>query len=570
MDKKITCTDCNRKFAGASGLESHQRSLLDIDELHPILENKGYKLIDENTCINIKYKMKLSCIKNNHVNYKSVKSLSNCNACIFLKNGIELLEDIKQDGKYKVKCICESITFMSIKEMNKRTIYFCNGCYEKAIKNKCSQFNMIYNSIDIEKKTCNAKCSCGKNNIDLSINSILALPRYTCKCIPCKPKQEDTEEKKETVVKKKNIECDLCDKLFTSASTMYNHKREKHSHRNCSIMKCTLCENEFYSPNNTRNGIKINYLKCEECRELEKFYETTINNNNTFFYSKSQKYFITNGNVIRICNLYTCDNKEDKDGLCYVHRNNKIIECTSDKCNNIYIVNGKNQCERCREKNNKSKNKVRQKLVELKIELGGKCVDCNTNDLWKLEFDHINPSEKTKQITRMKPDDWKKEKDNIKLRCGNCHRIRNYHQQHETDSKTVSPQKSSSNSKKREIVKQIKLNINKCQVCNWTSDNLEYLSVVLDFDHLNPEEKYKNISRMYSENIDIILNEIKCCRCICRSCHQLHTSISLGGKMLSYMMSKEDIQKYKEMFNNVEKNKEYVDEIEKSIIKIKN
>jgi hypothetical protein len=45
------------------------------------------------------------------------------------------------------------------------------------------------------------------------------------------------------------------------------------------------------------------------------------------------------------------------------------------------------------------KTKYRENLKQLKIDLGGKCVECNCDDLFKLEFDHINPKLKTKQIT---------------------------------------------------------------------------------------------------------------------------------------------------------------------------
>ncbi|MFM1809877.1 MAG: hypothetical protein RLZZ382_1102, partial [Bacteroidota bacterium] len=34
---------------------------------------------------------------------------------------------------------------------------------------------------------------------------------------------------------------------------------------------------------------------------------------------------------------------------------------------------------------------------ELKKQLGGKCNYCNEDTLYKLEFDHIDPSKKTKQ-----------------------------------------------------------------------------------------------------------------------------------------------------------------------------
>jgi 5-methylcytosine-specific restriction endonuclease McrA len=72
----------------------------------------------------------------------------------------------------------------------------------------------------------------------------------------------------------------------------------------------------------------------------------------------------------------------------------------------------------------KSKNILRNKVKDLKIELGGKCIKCNFNDLFFLEFNHIDPLKKNIQVTRSAPDSWIKEKDNLELLCGRCHRIK--------------------------------------------------------------------------------------------------------------------------------------------------
>ena len=61
--------------------------------------------------------------------------------------------------------------------------------------------------------------------------------------------------------------------------------------------------------------------------------------------------------------------------------------------------------------------KYRLDLLQLKIQLGGECINCKCNELFKLEFDHINPKLKTKQITKMSKEEWYKEIDNIQL-CG--------------------------------------------------------------------------------------------------------------------------------------------------------
>ena len=56
----------------------------------------------------------------------------------------------------------------------------------------------------------------------------------------------------------------------------------------------------------------------------------------------------------------------------------------------------------------------------------------------------------------------------------------------------------------------------KCAKCG---DSRGY---VLDFHHINPEEKDKEISRMLSKNytLERIMNEIKKCVCLCSNCHR--------------------------------------------------
>lgn len=49
----------------------------------------------------------------------------------------------------------------------------------------------------------------------------------------------------------------------------------------------------------------------------------------------------------------------------------------------MFIKNGKRNCEDCVLKNNKSKNNFRIELINLKHKLGGKCIECNENVLYK-------------------------------------------------------------------------------------------------------------------------------------------------------------------------------------------
>jgi hypothetical protein len=61
------------------------------------------------------------------------------------------------------------------------------------------------------------------------------------------------------------------------------------------------------------------------------------------------------------------------------------------------------------------------------LNLYGECVDCGIDDWEVLEFDHIDPSTKIKQVSYLYSNHYslKKIKTEIKkceLRCANCHR----------------------------------------------------------------------------------------------------------------------------------------------------
>jgi len=63
------------------------------------------------------------------------------------------------------------------------------------------------------------------------------------------------------------------------------------------------------------------------------------------------------------------------------------------------------------------------------------------------------------------------------------------------------------------------LSNNPCEVCG------EDDPIVLEFDHIDPSNKYRTISRMISGHTswDKILNEISKCRVLCANCHRRRT-----------------------------------------------
>jgi hypothetical protein len=59
---------------------------------------------------------------------------------------------------------------------------------------------------------------------------------------------------------------------------------------------------------------------------------------------------------------------------------------------------------------------------------------------------------------------------------------------------------------------------NPCEVCG------ESDPVVLDFDHINPEEKSGNIARMRGHSEKTLFTEIAKCRVLCANCHRRRTA----------------------------------------------
>ena len=318
---------------------------------------------------------------------------------------------------------------------------------------------------------------------------------------------------------------------------------------------------------------------------------------NSYVYKDDNRYFLNKGTYIQVCHIHNCNN-ETNNKKCYIHINLDTKLCRGTKCNNYFISNEFNFCENCRHINNKSKMKTRYNLYDLKIKLGGKCTECGTTELFNLEFDHINPKSKmktrynlydlkiklggkctecgttelfnlefdhinpkfkTKQITKIHQSKLEKELENIQLLCSICHRIKSFNEQ------KIKRCKNSKHDKKL-IVQNIKRKIGGCQICNWTHKDNDILSYCLDFDHIYGE-KYKQISNLYLYKKERILEEIEKCRLLCRACHQMWSCFQRGGKMLYIYYNKEQIQYFKNLLDNSDKNIEYNKRI-KEIIQV--
>lgn len=355
---------------------------------------------------------------------------------------------------------------------------------------------------------------------------------------------------------KNNLICDICSKSYKNRTELFYHKREKHTHFNCEEKNCSCCLNPFHSVITYPKKIKTTYDNCEECRFLRKKLNARTLKNDSYIYNENKRYLISLGQAIEVCPVYDCFDKN-----CQEHKKEEISFCRGTKCLNSYIQNGYNFCPICREKNDMVKNKTRQKFKDLKIKLGGRCVQCGEQDLFKLEFDHIDEKLKTKQITRMVPKDWDEEIKNIQLLCNICHRIKNI-----TTINNKKKTKPIYERKSKKIATEIKREIGGCQICGWTHENDQILSYVLDFDHIG--EKIKQVSNFHNYTPSKILNEIKNTRLLCRACHQLHTCLQRGGKMLKFYYTEEEIENFRKKLFCPELNKKFQETILNTVSKM--
>ena len=343
-------------------------------------------------------------------------------------------------------------------------------------------------------------------------------------------------------------ECNICQKNFSSQSTMFVHKREKHSFYNTLKITCPCCLNNFNSPIFNVNKNQY-YDRCEDCRDLSKKLGTQPLTHCSYVYGKNkERFFINKGNTIKMCSFYNCFNHFP----CTDHHDIKnIIQCIGTKCNNCYIQNGFNFCNRCRNTNDKSKNKKRNDVKRFKEELGGKCVDCGFNELFYLEFDHINPNDKTIQITRSPKSKWLEEKHKLELRCGRCHRIKTNNESKSMKNNDITNRYIKCRRDKKHFINKIKQIIGHCQNCHWNIENKEEMCCALDFDHVSGK-KYKQISSLSNIKKEKITEEIKKTRLLCRHCHELYTCLSRGGKSLLFYYTQKEIEQFKyKLFNPV-------------------
>jgi len=141
--------------------------------------------------------------------------------------------------------------------------------------------------------------------------------------------------------------------------------------------------------------------------------------------------------------------------------------------------------------------------------LGGKCVKCKNNDIYTLEFHHIDKDKDFMIGREGKEFIWEiieKEADKCLLLCSNCHAEKHF-------------SNGRGSKYKIELLKQLK--IDKCHKCGYSGTNFNSLC----FHHISSNDKKFNISNYFARkegvSVERLLEEIKKCEVICKNCHKV-------------------------------------------------
>jgi hypothetical protein len=214
----------------------------------------------------------------------------------------------------------------------------------------------------------------------------------------------------------------------------------------------------------------------------------------------------------------------------------RCIGCALDKEETeFYFSNGKpkGRCKTCRialasewrkANHSKSKEYKRKRLSRLQkavndLKRDVPCKDCGKSyPPYCMEYDHL--SDKTHSISRMITDlrslsVIKGEIHKTDLVCILCHRHRTYNR--------IPKHYVGRASKNIELIQSLKSS--SCTICG-----KNYHPWQMDFDHLDPTQKYANIAHMNYNSKEKILEEISKCILLCALCHRQKTYESITQK----------------------------------------
>lgn len=184
-------------------------------------------------------------------------------------------------------------------------------------------------------------------------------------------------------------------------------------------------------------------------------------------------------------------------------------------CRSCHTQRGKESYHQDLIKSRLNTNKRRRNRINWLQTLKNKpCMDCGK--LYEprcMDFDHLR--DKTKGVTRMLLDNASEERileeiEKCDLVCVLCHNIRT---QKRLDEKYPVKKYNKYTLRNIEIINQAK-NV-ACGLCG-----ILYPTYNMQLDHIDPHDKYKDISQLKNFKLDILIKELEKCQVFCALCHR--------------------------------------------------
>ena len=171
--------------------------------------------------------------------------------------------------------------------------------------------------------------------------------------------------------------------------------------------------------------------------------------------------------------------------------------------------------------------------------LGGKCIKCGEDDIFKLCFHHTDPRKKEYEWVELKQKRWniiEKEIQKCELLCHNCHV--EYH--YSLNSNDISKDCINRRYDKHKLLS-FKDKI-ECVECGYNK-----CVASLEFHHRNKEEKVFMIGKKRIISLtDEIIKEIDKCDIICKNCHvKKHTNVKIFNDNIDLIISRSENYKEK-------------------------
>lgn len=160
--------------------------------------------------------------------------------------------------------------------------------------------------------------------------------------------------------------------------------------------------------------------------------------------------------------------------------------------------------------------RVRNRAFVRKIKESGKCCYCPESNYLVLDFHHLDDQSKVLDIRELcqkahSLEAIREEIAKCNLACRNCHR-----KEHWKDRAVAKTTQQKRRHQLSDLANRYK---SKCGCVRCKEKDFK----VLDFHHIDPKNKYKDVSRMITQGYGWgrILEEIRLCDVLCSNCHAI-------------------------------------------------